>query len=199
MQTGIVIQLADGSYVHPRGMVENVLIKVDKLIFPADFFVLDMNENAKGPIMLVRPFMKTSRTKIDVFDGKLTMEFDGDKIEHNIHDANSMNLPSVCWIDAIIPPDKENLESDLLDDPPDVIADFSVSSDDLYAHVSPSTPVLGSCPTLLTPQSKSFVSVVEQVVGKKLKHPPERSKYGGVKKKKVKLVWRAREGPGGFG
>ena len=149
-----------------------VLIKVDKLIFPADFFVLDMSGNAKCPIILGRPFMKTSRTKIDVFDGKLTMEFDGDKIEHNIHDANSMNLPSVCWIDAIIPPDKENLESELLDDPPDVIADFSVSSDDLYAHVSPPTTVLGIRPNLLTPQSKISASAVLQVVEKKLKHPP---------------------------
>ena len=55
VQTGIVIQLADGSSVHPKGMVEDVLIKVDKLIFPADFFVLDMSENAKCPILLGRP------------------------------------------------------------------------------------------------------------------------------------------------
>ena len=134
LKTDIVIQLADGSYVHPKGMVEDVLIKVDKLIFPADFFVLDMSDNAEGPIMLGRPFMKTSRTKIDVFNGMLTMEFDGDIIEHNIHDVNSINLPSVCWIDAVIPPDKENHEIDLVDkvvDPPD----------------RPPTTVLGSRPT----------------------------------------------------
>src|SRR6185295_17918475 len=96
IKTGIVIQLADGSYVHP---------KVDKLVFPIDFFVLDMSENAEGPIMLGRPFMSTSRTKIDIFNGMLTMEFDGDIIEYNIHDVNSIDLPSVCWIDAVIPPD----------------------------------------------------------------------------------------------
>ena len=96
LKTGIVIQLADGSYVHPKRMVEDVLIKVDKLIFPVDFFVLDMSDSATAPIMLGRPFMKTSRTKIDIFNGMLTMEFDGDIIEHNIHDVNSINLPSVC-------------------------------------------------------------------------------------------------------
>src|ERR1044071_2047384 len=103
-------------------MVEDVLIKVDKLIFPADFFILDVCDNATAPIMLDRPFMKTSRTKIDVFNGILTMEFDGDTIEHNIHDINSITLPSVCWINAVIPPDKENPKIDLADkvlDPPD--------------------------------------------------------------------------------
>src|ERR1044071_6615139 len=99
LKTGIVIQLADGSYVHPKGMVEDVLIKVDKLIFPVDFFILDVCDDVKAPIMLGRPFMKTSRIKIDVFNGMLTREFDGDTIEHNIHDVNSINLPSFCWID----------------------------------------------------------------------------------------------------
>ena len=83
----------------------------------------------------------------------------------------------------------------MLDDPPDVIADFSVPSADLLAP----TTVLGIRPTLLTPQSKISVSTVEQVVEKRLKHPPERSKYGGVKKKKVKLVWRAVKGSTGYG
>ena len=108
------------------------------------------------------------------------MEFDGDTIEHNIHDINSITLPSVCWIDAVIPPDKENPKIDLVDkvvDPPD----------------RPPTTVLGSRPTLLTPQSKIPVSAVVQVVEKKLKRPPEKSKYGGDQKKKVKQVWRATE------
>ena len=36
------IQLADRSVKHPRGMVENVLVKVDKFIFPVDFIVIDI-------------------------------------------------------------------------------------------------------------------------------------------------------------
>ena len=78
--TSNVILLADGSSVHPRGVVEDVLVKVDKLFFPVDFFVLDVSENPTAPIILGRPFMSTSRTKIDVFEGRMTMEFDGDII-----------------------------------------------------------------------------------------------------------------------
>ena len=39
------LQLADKSFKHPRGMIEDVLVKVDKFIFPADFIVLDIEED----------------------------------------------------------------------------------------------------------------------------------------------------------
>ncbi|XP_068307416.1 uncharacterized protein [Pyrus communis] len=57
------------------------VVKVNHLIFPADFYVLEMEESNHAPslpILLGRPFMKTARTKIDVFNGTLTMEFDGE-------------------------------------------------------------------------------------------------------------------------
>ncbi len=87
----------------------------------------------------------------------------------------------------------------MLDDPPDVIAECSVSSVDVHANDRSPTTVLGICPTLLTPQSKISASAVLQVVEKKLKHPPKRSKYGGDHKKKVKQVWRATNHPMGYG
>ncbi|KAM1294491.1 hypothetical protein ACFX2H_014404 [Malus domestica] len=39
------------------------------------------------PILIGRPFMKTARTKINVFKGTLTMEFDGDVIDFNISES----------------------------------------------------------------------------------------------------------------
>ena len=47
----------------------------------------DSNHSPQLPILLGRPFMKTARTKIDVFKGTLTMEFDGEVIDFNIFDA----------------------------------------------------------------------------------------------------------------
>ena len=43
--TTICLQMADRSYQHPRGVIENVLVKVDKFLFPADFVILDMEED----------------------------------------------------------------------------------------------------------------------------------------------------------
>ena len=40
--TTITLQMADRSLTYPRGIIEDVLVKVDKFIFPVDFVVLDM-------------------------------------------------------------------------------------------------------------------------------------------------------------
>ena len=88
MKTGIVIQLADRSNTYPDGVLEDVLVKVNELVYPADFYVLNMGNACHDiPILLGRPFLKTARTKIDVHEGTLTMEFDGEVIRFNIFDA----------------------------------------------------------------------------------------------------------------
>ncbi|CAN6725367.1 unnamed protein product [Malus baccata var. baccata] len=92
---GVIIQLADRSNAYPKGVLEDVLVQVNHLIFPADFYVLEMDESDHAPslpIFLGRPFMKTARTKIDVYNGTLTMEFDGEVINFNLSD--SMKYPS---------------------------------------------------------------------------------------------------------
>ena len=82
----MIIQLADRSHVVPKGLVEDVLVQVNNLIFPADFYVMEMEESKLNTtqLLLGRPFMKTTRTKIDVFGGSLTMEFEDDVISFNI-------------------------------------------------------------------------------------------------------------------
>ena len=83
-----MIQLVDRSIAYLKGVVEDVLVQVNDLVFPADFFVLDMeNGDQTTPILLGRPFLKTSKTKIDVHSGTLTVEFDGEIVKFNIYDA----------------------------------------------------------------------------------------------------------------
>ncbi|CAN6560014.1 unnamed protein product [Malus baccata var. baccata] len=58
---GVIIQLADRSNTYPKGVLEDVLVQVDHLIFPADFYVLDMEDSghsSPSPLLLGRPFMK---------------------------------------------------------------------------------------------------------------------------------------------
>ena len=64
--TTIMLQMADRSYKHPRGLIENVLVKVDKFLFLADFVILDMEEDDKVPIILGRPFLATGKAQINV-------------------------------------------------------------------------------------------------------------------------------------
>ncbi|KAM2111929.1 hypothetical protein ACFX1R_014494 [Malus domestica] len=110
---GVIIQLADRSNAYPKGVLEDVLVQVDHLIFPADFYVLEMDESDHAPslpILLGRPFMKTAQTKIDVAKGLVTMAFGGDMISFKI--SESIETPNVvhscCAIDKFekIGPDR---------------------------------------------------------------------------------------------
>ncbi|KAL4273882.1 hypothetical protein GQ457_13G016550 [Hibiscus cannabinus] len=42
--TTVMLQLADHSYVQPKGKIEDILVQVDKFIFPADFLILNYQE-----------------------------------------------------------------------------------------------------------------------------------------------------------
>ncbi|XP_076935335.1 uncharacterized protein LOC143601955 [Bidens hawaiensis] len=93
-RTGVTIQLADQSVVYPKGVLEDVLVQVNELVFPSDFYfyVLDMEDDDKpnsSSILLGRPFLKTSKTKIDVYNGTLSMEFDGGVLNKSIKEVAS--------------------------------------------------------------------------------------------------------------
>ncbi|KAM1480649.1 hypothetical protein ACFX2I_027772 [Malus domestica] len=103
---GVIIQLADRSIAYPKGVLEDVLVHVDHLIFPADFYVLDMEDSVhspSSPLLLGRPFMKTAQTKIDVAKGAVTMAFGGDMINFKISESveNTNDVRSCCAINVI--------------------------------------------------------------------------------------------------
>ncbi|GKB60427.1 reverse transcriptase domain-containing protein [Tanacetum coccineum] len=81
--TRISLELADRSIQYPRGIIENVLIKVDKFVLPIDFVILDMPEDSRVPIILGRPFLATSRAMIDVFNKKITLRVGDDELLEN--------------------------------------------------------------------------------------------------------------------
>ena len=84
--TTVTLQLADRSFKHPRGVIEDVLVKVNKFIFPADFIVLDM-EDKEIPIILGRPFLATGRVMIDVQRGELKLRVQEDEVKFNVFKA----------------------------------------------------------------------------------------------------------------
>ena len=83
----VTLQPADRSLKHPRGVIEDVLVKVDKFIFPVDFIVLDMEEDREIPIILGRPFLATRRAMIDVQRGKIKLRVQDDEVNFSVFDA----------------------------------------------------------------------------------------------------------------
>ena len=64
--TTVTLQLADRSLTCLRDIIEDVLVKVDKFIFPVDFIILDMEEDKEVLIILGIPFLAMRRALIDV-------------------------------------------------------------------------------------------------------------------------------------
>ncbi|KAL5568115.1 hypothetical protein UlMin_024690 [Ulmus minor] len=85
--TTVSLQLADRSIAQPEGKIEDVLVKVDKFIFPVDFIILDFEADMEVPIILGRPFLATGRALIDVQKGELTMRVNDQKVTVNVLNA----------------------------------------------------------------------------------------------------------------
>jgi hypothetical protein len=82
--TTVTLQLADKSLKHPRGIIEDVLVKVGKFIFSVDFIILDMEEDNEIPILHGRPFLATEGALIDVKKGELRLRVNEEEVIFNV-------------------------------------------------------------------------------------------------------------------
>ena len=93
--TNITLSLADRSVKIPKGIVEDVLVKIDKFYYPVDFVVLDTEPIENGPnhvpIILGRPFLATANSIINFRNGvmQLTFTFGNMTSELNIFHLNN--------------------------------------------------------------------------------------------------------------
>jgi hypothetical protein len=121
--TSMTLQLADRSVKIPRGIVEDVLIKVDKFYFPMDFIVLDtepvQNIGVQIPVTLGRPFLATANDLINCRTGVMKISFGNMTVELNIFDISKKprecdEIGSACLIEEII---DEVIEESSTEDP----------------------------------------------------------------------------------
>ncbi|XP_019149851.1 PREDICTED: uncharacterized protein LOC109146653 [Ipomoea nil] len=101
--TSMTLQLADRSVKYPIGILEDVPVKIDKFYILGDFVVLEMEEDAKVPIILGRPFLATAGAMINVKQGTLVLEIGDDKVEFNVFElANKSSCLDACfYVDEI--------------------------------------------------------------------------------------------------
>ena len=89
--TRMSIQLADRSVKYPRGIVENMLVKIDKFVFLVDFVILYIEEDKSVPLIFGGPFLATAKAIIDVCTSKLTPRVNDEAINFDI--GKSMQYP----------------------------------------------------------------------------------------------------------
>lgn len=59
--TRMTLQLANNSIKRSYGVVNDVLVKIDKFVFPFDFEILEMLEDEDIPFILERPFLEKGK------------------------------------------------------------------------------------------------------------------------------------------
>ncbi|GJT50050.1 retrovirus-related pol polyprotein from transposon TNT 1-94 [Tanacetum coccineum] len=89
--TRLTIELADRTIKQPRGIAENVLVRIGKFIFPIDFIILDIPEDDDVPLILGRPFLSTAHSKIDVYKRKITLRVGEEKLVFKREDNESFD------------------------------------------------------------------------------------------------------------
>ena len=104
--TAITLQMDDRFMAQPEGVLEDVLVKVGKFIFPVDFVVIKMEEDTQVPLLLGRPFLATGAALIDVQKGELTLRAGDEVVQFNLH--KSLTQPDVdaktcVAVDSIYP------------------------------------------------------------------------------------------------
>ncbi|GKC22157.1 reverse transcriptase domain-containing protein [Tanacetum coccineum] len=82
--TQMTLELADRSITHPKGLAEDVYVKVGKFHFPTDFVVVDFEANPRVPLILGRSFLRTGLALIDVYGEEITLRVDNEAVTFNL-------------------------------------------------------------------------------------------------------------------
>nr|XP_009760560.1 PREDICTED: uncharacterized protein LOC104212892 [Nicotiana sylvestris] len=90
--TSMRLQLVDRKMKRSFGIIDDVLVRVDKFILPADFVILDCEFDYEVPIILGRPFLAIGKALIDLEAGELTFRVRDEKVV--FHVCKSMRQPN---------------------------------------------------------------------------------------------------------
>nr|GEX89571.1 hypothetical protein [Tanacetum cinerariifolium] len=78
--TRITLELANRSVTYPNGIAEDVIVKVDKFNFVADFVIVDFEVDHRVPIILRRPFLRTAKALVDLYEEKVTLRIRNEEL-----------------------------------------------------------------------------------------------------------------------
>ena len=112
--TAMTLQMEDKTLAHLEGILEDVLIKVGKFVFPVDFVVINIEEDKQIPLLLGKPFLATGVALIDVKNGELTLRVGDEAVQFNLND--SLKQPKLKSADCELVETKIPVSSELTTD-----------------------------------------------------------------------------------
>nr|GEY96696.1 reverse transcriptase domain-containing protein [Tanacetum cinerariifolium] len=83
--TRMTLELVDRSITRPKGVAEDVFVKVGKFHFSTNFVVVDFEAGPRVPRILGRSFLRTGRALIDVYREEITLRVNDKAITFNLN------------------------------------------------------------------------------------------------------------------
>nr|GEV13691.1 reverse transcriptase domain-containing protein [Tanacetum cinerariifolium] len=99
--TRMTLELADRSITHPKGVSEDVFVKVGKFHFPTDFVVVDFEADPRVPLILGRSFLRTGHDLIDVYGEEITLRVNEESVNFNFNQIMRYSDNSVNRVNVI--------------------------------------------------------------------------------------------------
>nr|GEU79731.1 reverse transcriptase domain-containing protein [Tanacetum cinerariifolium] len=151
--TRMTLELADRLITRPKGVAEDIFVKVGKFDFPTDFVVVDFEADPRVPLIFGRSFLRTGRALIDVYGEEITLRVNDESITFNLnqtmrysstYDDTSMNRVYVIDIAC------EDFVQDVLDfqynpksSSPTLVSESDSSKEPIVKSSSPTITLFG--------------------------------------------------------
>nr|GEX64252.1 reverse transcriptase domain-containing protein [Tanacetum cinerariifolium] len=109
--TRMTLELVDRSITRPKGVAEDVFVKVGKFHFSTDFVVVDFEADPRVPLILGRSFLRTVRALIYVYGEEITLRVNDEAVTFNLNQTtrypstyDDMSVNQIDVIDVVTPP-----------------------------------------------------------------------------------------------
>ncbi|GJZ01735.1 hypothetical protein Tco_0519696 [Tanacetum coccineum] len=147
----MLVEMADMTKKAPLRIVENVLVKINKFLFPSDFVIMDMLGEPNETITLWRPFLATIHAQIDVFKREISLGIRKDRVLFDM-DGN------VCHSNILA--EKVYMTNSIQDDEP-----FNPLriGDDLFSYESPACLQFEQCTRFCDDESIDTVNSSDNI------------------------------------
>nr|GEY13061.1 putative reverse transcriptase domain-containing protein [Tanacetum cinerariifolium] len=90
--TNMLVEMADMTKKAPLGIIENILVRINKFLFPLDFIIID--KTANETTILGMPFLATIHAEIDVFE-KISLGVDNARVSYDMEKKdNNFTTPT---------------------------------------------------------------------------------------------------------
>nr|GEX96620.1 reverse transcriptase domain-containing protein [Tanacetum cinerariifolium] len=189
--TLMTLELADRSITRPKGVAEDVFVKVGKFHFLTDFVVVDFEADPRVPLILGRSFLRIGRALIDVYGEEITLRVNDESITFNLNQtvrySSTYDDTSVNRVDVIAIACKEPIST-----PSDGLK-LAEESKEKSSIEEPPRLELKELPSHLEYAFKKDSNKLPVIIAKNLKDDEREALINVLKSHKQAIAWKISE------